>query len=76
MPFIGARKNQLPKVSIDSKTHPHYLQHFNLISERRNTPMIGSIWILILASIMLIPDSENFFYIIDFVSPFTYVSAW
>ena len=38
--------------------------------------MIGSIWILILASIMLIPDSENFFYIIDFVSPFTYVSAW
>ena len=62
-PWNPVRKKQLP-------------QHFNLVSETGNTPIIGSIWVLIIASIMLIPDSDDFFYIIDFVSPFTYVASW
>lgn len=62
IPFVGARKKQLPA-------------HLGLISVERKTPIIGQIWLFIISSLMILPDSATFSTLIDYVSPFTWIIA-
>ena len=62
IPFVGARKKQLPS-------------HLGLVSIERKTPLVGQIWLFVIAVLMLLPDTTSFQSIIDYLSPWTWVSA-
>ena len=51
------------------------IKHLGLISYERKTPLVGQSFLLIIATIMVIPESTNIASLIDYVSPLTWILA-